>query len=288
MPGPLTSHAHGTRVLLVEGNPVNREVAAGLLELLGYHVDSAEDGRQACTLTATHPYSVIFMDCQMPVMDGFAATATIRERERQATVARTPIIALTANAMEGDRDRCLAAGMDDYLSKPFSQQTLSEMLARWCPPQHSQQATRLTAPPTTAPDVAGGNGSTARPAPPPEPVDHTAWETIATFHRLGQPNVLHKIIGLYLTCSQAQVTQLRQALQGQEYDAIRIAAHTLKSSSVTIGAHRLAALTKQLEEACRTAHVEQADGLITLIEIAHRDACVILRNELESSPKKAA
>ena len=138
MPGPLTSHAHGTRVLLVEDNPVNLEVAAGLLELLGYHVDSAEDGRQACTLTATHPYSVIFMDCQMPVMDGFAATATIRERERQATVARTPIIALTANAMEGDRDRCLAAGMDDYLSKPFSQQTLSEMLARWCPPQHSQ------------------------------------------------------------------------------------------------------------------------------------------------------
>ncbi len=288
MPAPLTSHAHGTRVLLVEDNPVNREVATGLLELLGYHVDSVEGGLQACDRSATQSYRIILMDCQMPVMDGFAATATIRERERQATVARTPIIALTANAMEGDRDRCLAAGMDDYLSKPFSQQALSEMLARWCPPQHSQQATRLTAPPTTAPDVAGGNGSPARPVPPPEPVDHTAWETIATFQRPGQPNVLHKIIGLYLTSSQAQVTQLRQALQGQEYDAIRIAAHTLKSSSATLGAHRLATLAKQLEEACRTAHVEQVEGLVTLIEIAHRDVCVIFRNELESSPKEAA
>ena len=100
--------------------------------------------------------------------------------------------------------------------------------------------------------------------------------------------MLHKIIGLYLTSSQAQVTQLRQALQGQGYDAIRIAAHTLKSSSATLGAHRLATLAKQLEEACRTAHVEQVEGLVTLIEIAHRDVCVIFRNELESSPKEAA
>ena len=129
-PAPITPHAHGTRVLLVEDNPINREVAAGLLELLGYHVDSAEDGRQACTLTTAHPYGVILMDCQMPVMDGFTATATIRERERQTHAARIPIIALTANTMEGDRERCLAAGMDDYLTKPFSHQALANTLAR--------------------------------------------------------------------------------------------------------------------------------------------------------------
>jgi CheY-like chemotaxis protein len=275
-------------VLLVEDNPINREVAAGLLELLGYHVDSAEDGRQACTLTATHPYSVILMDCQMPVMDGFTATATIRERERQQQAARIPIIALTANAMEGDRDRCLAAGMDDYLTKPFSHQALSDTLARWCPPQHPQHPRSPTALPATAAAAAGGHSNPAPPVPTPEPVDRTAWETIATFQRPGQPSVLHKIIGLYLTSSQAQVTQLRQAWQGRDADAIRILAHTLKSSSATLGAHRLAALAKELEETCWTEHREQAEGLIALIEREHRDACVIFRNELKSSSKEAA
>lgn len=142
MPAPLTSHAHGARVLLVEDNPVNREVATGLLELLGYHVDSVEDGRQACDRSATQSYRVILMDCQMPVMDGFAATASIREREQQRHMPRTPIIALTANAMEGDRDRCLAAGMDDYLTKPFSHQALSDTLARWSPPQDQRHHSR--------------------------------------------------------------------------------------------------------------------------------------------------
>jgi HPt (histidine-containing phosphotransfer) domain-containing protein len=100
--------------------------------------------------------------------------------------------------------------------------------------------------------------------------------------------VLHKIIGLYLTSSQVQVAQLRQSLQEQEYDALRVLAHSLKSSSATLGAHRLAALAKQLEEACRTVQVEQAEGLIALIEVEHRDASVIFCKELESSPKEAA
>jgi two-component system sensor histidine kinase/response regulator len=269
-PKPLAPAVTGGHVLLVEDNPVNREVATGLLELLGYHVDSAEQGRQACDLSATRAYDLILMDCQMPVMDGFAATAYIRERERQTQAARIPIIALTANAMEGDRERCLAAGMDDYLSKPFSHQALAEMLVRWCPPRNPQHP-RSPAPPLT-----------------PEPVDRTAWETIATFQRPGQPNVLHKIIGLYLTSSQTQVTQLRQALHGQDADALRVLAHTLKSSSATLGAHRLAALAKQLEETRWTDHGEQAEGLIARIEGEHRAACAILHMELESSPKKAA
>lgn len=161
--------------------------------------------------------------------------------------------------------------MDDYLTKPFSHQALAEMLVRWCPPRNLQHLR-----------------SPARPVPPPEPVDRTAWETIVTFQRPRQPSVRHKIISLYLTNSQAQVTQLRQAWQGRDSDAIRATAHSLKSSSATLGAHRLATLAKQLEEACWTAHVEQAEDLIMLIEIAHRDACVIFRNELQSSPKEAA
>jgi CheY-like chemotaxis protein len=224
------------------------------------------------------------MDCQMPVMDGFAATAHIRERERQTQAARIPIIALTANAMEGDRERCLAAGMDDYLTKPFSHQALADTLTRWCRPQDQRQSDASLASPNAQTEVGERDKTSAAPVQ----IDRDAWNAIAALERPGKPNVLHKIIGLYLTSSQAQVTQLREAWQGQDSDALRVLAHTLKSSSATLGAHRLAALAKQLEEACRTAHEEQAEGLITLIEITHRDACVIFRNELDSSPKEAA
>ena len=284
-PAPITPHAHGTPVLLVEDNPINREVAVGLLELLGYHVDSVEDGRQACDRSATHPYSVILMDCQMPVMDGFAATAYIREREQQRHTPRTPIIALTANAMEGDRERCLAAGMDDYLTKPFSHQALANTLARWCLPQDQRQPNDPVASPNAQAEVGERDKSSAAAT---TQIDPDVWEAIAAIQKPGQPNVLHKIISLYLTSSQTQVTQLREAWQGRDSDAIQAAAHSLKSSSATLGAHRLAALAKQLEEACRTAHGEQAEGLITRIEIAHRDTCVVFRTELDSSPKEAA
>ena len=217
-PAPITPHTHGTRVLLVEDNPVNRDVAAGLLELLGYHVDSVEDGRQACERSATQSYGVILMDCQMPVMDGFAATAYIRERDQQRHMPRTPIVALTANAMEGDRDRCLAAGMDGYLTKPFSHQALSDMLVRWCPPQDQR-------PPNAQTEV--GERDKSASSPVPAQIDRDVWNAIGAIQKPGQPSVLHKIIGLYLTSSQAQVTQLRQAWQGRDADAMRGAAHSL-------------------------------------------------------------
>ena len=287
-PAPITPHAHGTRVLLVEDNPVNREVATGLLALLGYHVDSAEDGQQAIEVSAADAYDVILMDCQMPVMDGFTATATIRERERQTQAVRIPIIALTANAMEGDRDRCLAAGMDDYLSKPFSQQSLSETLARWCWPRDQSHPKAHASRPNEKTDARGGDTSHTPQSPSPAQINRNAWAAIATLQRPGQPNVLHDIIGLYLTSSQTQIDALRQALREQNHDAMMALAHSLKSASATLGAHRLAALANELEEACRTEHGERAEGLIPRIKIEHRDACVIFRTELEPSPKEAA
>ena len=123
-----------SRVLLAEDNPVNREVACGMLEILGCTVHQAENGREAVEAAATQHFDLILMDCQMPGMDGFTATGTIRHHEEHAQRAgRTPIVALTANAMEGDRERCLAAGMDDYLAKPFTLEHLAELLARWIP-----------------------------------------------------------------------------------------------------------------------------------------------------------
>jgi CheY-like chemotaxis protein len=109
--------------------------------LLGCEVDIAETGLQAVQASSSTHYDAVLMDCQMPEMDGFQATRLIREREaaEELSPRHTPIIALTANAMEGDREHCLEAGMDDYLSKPFSHQALSDILLRWCPPRNQSR-----------------------------------------------------------------------------------------------------------------------------------------------------
>ena len=138
------------QLLLVEDNPVNQEVARLMLEMLGYTPDLAHNGKDALAKIGHTSYDLILMDCQMPEMDGYEATRLIREREQQYSVppnsvaAHTPIIAMTANAMTGDRARCLAAGMDDYISKPFTQEQLSTALTKWLkwslPEDNSQRA----------------------------------------------------------------------------------------------------------------------------------------------------
>jgi CheY-like chemotaxis protein len=122
----LSSHA---RILVAEDNPVNQQLARAMLRRFGYHADVAGNGQEAVDGVMTVPYDLVLMDCQMPVMDGFEATRIIREREGQAR--HTCIVAVTANAMEGDRQRCLDAGMDDYLPKPFRANDLRRILERW-------------------------------------------------------------------------------------------------------------------------------------------------------------
>ena len=124
------------RVLLVEDCAVNLAVAEGMLELLGPRVELASDGAEALAALSRGTFDLVLMDCMMPGMDGYAATQELRRRET-GSGRRTPVVALTANAMSGDRERCLAAGMDDYLSKPFRQEELRELLARWLPAQRA-------------------------------------------------------------------------------------------------------------------------------------------------------
>jgi CheY-like chemotaxis protein len=122
-------------VLLAEDNPVNQLVARAMLERAGCVVHVAANGEEAVRMSADDAFDVIFMDCQMPTLDGYAATAAIRRREGDAQ--RTPIVAMTANAMPGDRERCISAGMDDYIAKPIDDAVLTTALAKWAvrPPQ---------------------------------------------------------------------------------------------------------------------------------------------------------
>jgi two-component system, sensor histidine kinase and response regulator len=124
----------GRRILLAEDNPVNREVAIGMFGLMGAELVVAEDGAQALDRLARGTFDLMLVDCQMPVMDGYEATAAVRREEAALGGRRLPIVALTANAMAGDRETCLAAGMDDYLSKPFTFDDLQRIVARWLVP----------------------------------------------------------------------------------------------------------------------------------------------------------
>ena len=118
-----------TMLLIAEDNPNNQKLAVMQVRKLGYQAEAVADGHEALTAIGTGRYALVLMDCQMPEMDGFAATAAIRQREQLGQ--HLPIIAMTANAMAGDRERCLAAGMDDYLAKPIRLAELSAVLARW-------------------------------------------------------------------------------------------------------------------------------------------------------------
>ncbi|MEO5863966.1 MAG: response regulator, partial [Nitrospiraceae bacterium] len=269
------------RMLLVEDNPVNREVATGMLELLGYHVDSTENGQLALEVSAAGAYDVILMDCQMPLMDGFTATSHIRERERQTQAARIPIIALTANAMEGDRDRCLAAGMDDYLSKPFSQDHLKEIVSRWLSQtgtsslqRDSGVASVEAAPESSTPT------SHAEQVESTGVVDCTAWEPIRRLKRPGHPDPLGKLLATYVEDSRTLVEQLRQAIDSHDSAMLHAVAHRLKSSSATLGALTVAARCKELEALGRSQQIEGAADHFRHLERDFEAVCSVFQATL--------
>jgi PAS domain S-box-containing protein len=241
-----TVKALGGHILLVEDNPVNQEVTLGMLQLLGCRVDLAANGREAVEAVSQNRYDLVLMDCQMPEMDGYAATRAIRKSE----TCQTRIIALTANALAGDSDQCLAAGMDDYISKPFTLQTLRASLERWLPAGVEGAA---------LPAAEEGTGAVG-------PVDAKALENIRALQAPGGPNLLSRVIGLYLSGSPKLLEDLREAAVRRDADALRNASHTLKSSSANLGALSLSSLCKELETNAREGRVDDAAEAVAGIE----------------------
>ncbi|NVM78955.1 signal transduction histidine kinase/CheY-like chemotaxis protein [Duganella sp. SG902] len=252
---PVTTLSSGSRprkrrkVLLAEDNPVNVEVASAMLEGLGLDVSRACNGEEALHSVQADDFDVILMDCQMPVMDGFAATSEIRRHEQQRGRARSmPIIAITANALQGDRESCLAAGMDDYLSKPFTQQALGQTLARW-----------ITLP-RAAPAAAE--------APPAadDAINRQALENIRALSPANGGVLLERVLQAFLRDTPRLLQAIQQAISAGDAGQLRKAAHSLKSSSANVGADALARHSKELEQLGRNNTTAGAAALLADME----------------------
>ena len=249
----------GPRILLVEDNPVNQEVAVGMLESLSCNTHAADNGWVAIEALNASDYDAILMDCQMPVMDGLTATAEIRRRELGSAKPRVPIIALTANAMEGDRERCLAAGMDDFLSKPFTQQQLATVLKRWL---------GLRANPAQP----ERNSDTSR-APL---VDVGVLRNIAA---LARPALLNSLIDLYMQHSPSLLAAVETAAANKLPAALADALHTLRSSTANLGGSRLVVASKECEALVRDGGITFAGPLILRIRKEYQEFCTALTRE---------
>jgi len=247
------------QILLAEDNPVNQRVAAAMLANLGFHVDVVADGTQAVKAATENSYSAILMDGQMPILDGYRATGEIRLQEGPH---RTPIIAVTGSTMKSDQQRCLSAGMDDYLAKPFDVNELAEVLRRWV---------------SEGSDPAFGSDPTEPTSPIHVGLDHLDdptrpvldAEVVARLEHLGEAageDLLGQLATLFLADADTRVAALRQALVRDDVAAVVRAAHTLSGASANVGATALARLCATLAAEGVAGDLMGGDTLLDAIE----------------------
>ena len=247
-------------VLLVEDQPVNRELATAMLRKFGCRVEVAVNGRAGVQAASERRFDMILMDCQMPEMDGFEATAAIRHAQAGGA-ARVPIIALTANAVAGDRERCLAAGMDDYLSKPFTGAELHAVLARWL-----------------------GRAMAAHdPVPVPVPIQATVIEekTLASIRAIGGDDLLARVIRLFSADSPALLQAVHHAIAGRNVEAVASAAHALRSVSLNLGAVALGDICNRIERDARRGVI--ADDRSLRLDSEYDAARAVLESRLKEA-----
>ena len=285
-PGVAASGLRG-RVLLVEDNPDSQELLLIMLTRLGVQAELAVNGRDAVDRVANGAFDLVLMDCQMPVLDGYQATAAIRQGQ-QGTAVRLPIVALTANVMAADRQRCLDAGMDDYLSKPVSFGQLAATLARWLPPpatpgESARAAAPAPAAATTAPTSSAAEAPSLAATPAATVADDVAvvlandvLQQICAIDG-GGLHLANRIIGIFLDSSAERLPRLHQTLAAGDAPALTFEAHALKSSAGNVGARRLQGLLQRLETCGREARLSDAPGLLAEIDVAHAQAAAALR-----------
>ncbi len=263
----------GLKILLAEDNIINQKVAVRMFERLGHRVDVVANGLEAVEALSRIGYDLVFMDCQMPEMDGFEATREIREQEQsgglgpppvQSSRRRIPIIAMTANAMQGDREACLQVGMDDYVSKPVTSDALAVVFERWRP--RTAQA--------TVPAAAKIDGPT---------IDPLVFDGLRVLSDEDDPGFLSRIIGHFLADTPTRLTTLGAACRKGRAEDVQRIAHSLKGSASNLGALGLARMCDQVVLAARDG-LETVPALLAELELEFQR----VRGELEQDLKEAA
>ena len=260
------------RVLLVEDNEINRRVALGLLRSRGHQAEVAENGKEAVDRLAEQEFDVVLMDMQMPVMDGYEATALIREREHQ-TGGRIPIVAMTAEALKGDREHCLESGMDDYVSKPISPAEMYRAIERFpaiclrsvsgirpVPKGHDTEAlTTISAPTETIPAVPPAQDE------PTNGLPAIDWD-IAKQRLPDGPAALQEFVELVKRELPVLLAEIRQAIEARDAKTLRRSSHTMKSSISYFGAKPLIAIAQTMEKNGKEESIEGASELLAAME----------------------
>jgi len=266
-------HAHKfekTQILLTEDNSINVMVATEMLEGLGCAVTPAGNGIEALALVSSRKFDLILMDCQMPEMDGFAATQQIRAKEISNQAVRTPIIALTANALKTDRDKCIQSGMDDYLSKPVTQKTLGEMLLKWLPNKlvegnlHAAAETPLSATENEAFRVNKNS------------MDGVL--NIAVFMQLKKmfANKFQAALDQHLVNVAENIQKLSLAIQENDFSTAGRLAHSIKGSCAQFGSQKMGTLAMHIEQFILAESYSPLLDLLTELESVHHQATILM------------
>jgi CheY-like chemotaxis protein/HPt (histidine-containing phosphotransfer) domain-containing protein len=240
--GTVSAGREPLQILVADDNAVNQQLALALLGKMGYGADVVTNGADVLEALARRRYDVVLMDVEMPVMDGLEASRRINREWRDGR--RPRIIAMTANAMQGDRETCLAAGMDDYLSKPIRREELAAALARSEP--HA---------------ISAGDSPLAEEVGDPDPVNLAQLEAAVE-----DPAFVRELISTFLNDAPGLVWALRSSLEQRNLEELRRAAHTLKSNGRTFGATTLAVLSEELERSAQIGALAGAAELVTRIE----------------------
>jgi two-component system sensor histidine kinase/response regulator len=303
-PGLITRHTlseqrkFGLRVLLAEDNPINQKLAVVLLQKAGYSVDAVETGAQALEKVQANQYSAVLMDVQMPEMDGLEATQHIRELEKN-TGWHIPIIAMTAHAMPGDRERCLKAGMDDYVTKPIEPKVLFSALDRWT---HATDASPVTIESTEdysshddvfSMDMDEGLFGESAPAPREKKETAPVLQAISSTNTLpvdfesalphfdNDRNFMMEMYRQYKDHLRERVNEIHSALQDQDANGLARLSHNLKGISLNFSANALADITLSLEEICKREDLTNAPFLVAQLEAeAYRVEAYLSNNGL--------
>ena len=257
-----TSKGYVGKLLLAEDNLVNQEVAVDMLEQSGYEIDVAVNGEEVLEALSKERYGLVLMDCEMPVMDGFTATKQIREREKLMRLPQIPVIALTAHAIEGVREKCLASGMNDFLTKPFSFTEITGKVAQWTEVDaESTNEQPVDSMPQISPTVADHFDQQHAHEPGDQPevsaLEPRALNQLRSRQQYRKKDLVKRVVGIYLEQTPKLLKELTTAGEQADFEALSHIAHTLKSSSMTVGAAALAESCREIEVLCNQGRFEQ-------------------------------